>query len=134
MERLPHFERPTVQDAVLDRSYQPDDAVARVQRKIFVHLYGEQAWTDSTFQGERDDCLRLAAQFQEIFREKWTLFNAAERLTVHSSELVFGTSTPTEEARQAIQDYAESYLEDLAKVFMGDGRMRPEFRTKGSVS
>lgn len=113
---------------------QPDDAaVTRVTRAIFVHLYGEKAWTEATFQGERDDCRLLAVQFQEIFRDQWTPFNAAERLADHSCELVFGDLVPGTKVRQIVKDYAESYIEDLSALFGGDGRIRPAFQPAKDV-
>lgn len=122
------------QDAVLDASYRADDPLKQAQRELIVYIYGEDALTNPQFHGERADLLRLAVKLQAILHERWTLFNAAERLTVHSMELVFGSVPPSEEARQQVQDYAESYLEDLPVIFSGDGKVRPAFRTHGRVS
>lgn len=124
------------EDAVRDQVTQPihEDAITRVARCIFAYRWPNAWWTDPLYKSERDDCILLAAQFQEIFREHWTMFNAAERLTVHTLELMFGPRTPGELERQAIQDYAESYLEDLGSLLMGDGRMREPFKRNGLVS
>lgn len=109
------------QNLVRDDAYQPEDTLTRVARCIFCYRYPTLEWSSNLFKAERDDCFLMAAQFKEIFSDKWTLVDAAEKLTEHSVHLVFGTKPITPELRAQVADFAESYLEDLVALFIGDG-------------
>jgi hypothetical protein len=103
-----------------------DDRINRVARAIFAYRWPRASFSDPLFKAERDDCRLLAVQFKEMFAEHWTLENAAELLTDKSCQLVFGENAFNTNTRAQVKDFAESYLEDLAKVFHADLRAGSE--------
>jgi hypothetical protein len=100
-----------------------ETVVDRVTRAIFAYRYPREAFTDPLFQAEREDCRLLAVQFQELFTQEVTLGNATEKLTDFSMKLLFGSRAMSSSTRGEVRDYAESYLEDLCKLF-GGGDLR----------
>jgi hypothetical protein len=97
-----------------------ETVVDRVTRAIFAYRYPRETYTDPLFKAEREDCRLLAVQFQELFTaEPLTLANAAEKLTDFSCKLLFGDRLLKTNTRGQVLDFAESYIEDLNKLFGG---------------
>ncbi len=105
-----------------------DPVIERVAAAIFAHMYPRALYTDPLFKGERDDCRLLAIQFKAMFAERWTLESCVEQLTDRSCELVYGDRLLNTSTRGQIKDYAESYIEDLSKLF-GDVRAAASSRS-----
>lgn len=66
------------------------------------------------------DIIRKAVIRQQVMflqNERWNLHNAAERLTDESCRLAYGDRLLGSTIRNQVRDFAESYLEDLAKLF-----------------
>lgn len=97
-------------------------SLERLALKIFARQYPMAAWGDPSFSLERNDArrftLQLLCEFAQL--DRWTLSNAAEKLTDASCQLVYGDRRLGSTLRNQVRDFAESYLEDLAKLFTGD--------------
>ena len=106
---------------------------------LFAAHYPLSAWADPVFSTERNTYRRLAmhARATVIDLERWTLLDAADKLTAAFTALVVGKREITGEQQAQLKDYAESCLEDLPIIFAGDSsaswRHVPEDDDTGTI-
>lgn len=95
---------------------------------LFRFRYPQVDFANRLCSAERNECRRLALQLRARFlkMDRWTLATAAEKLTDESCQLLFGDRALHTNTRNQVKDYAESYLEDLAKLFSADLRAGSE--------
>lgn len=94
--------------------------IVTVARAMFTNFRPEREWDNPVFQVDRDNCLMLAVQFREIFlrdAKPFGLLKAVDGLTEASCKLLFGDRPVSPVLRVRIFDFAESYIEDLSKLF-----------------
>jgi hypothetical protein len=115
------MELPKGQTVILDWNGGPlpDQHLEQIALKVFRRQYPMAAWTDPTFKSERDDARRFAMQLRVDYLklDRWTLANCVEKLTDESCQLVYGDRRLGSTIRNQVKDFAESYIEDLAKLF-----------------
>lgn len=102
----------------------PVQDLEQIAFAIFQFRYPRSSYDDPLFKEERNDCRALTLKLRAKFlrAERWTIHNAVEQLTDASCQLLFGDHLVNTKTRGEIQDYAESYIEDLNKLFGGADR------------
>lgn len=114
------------QDVTAWQSGPLPDALEQIALKLFARQYPMAAWADPSFSGERNDCRRFALQLRVDFLklDRWNLGNAVEQCAERMGQLVAGDRGlfPAETAQ--LKDYAESCIQDLFGLFMGDQRVK----------
>lgn len=97
----------------------PTPELEHVAWLLFRERYPLIGYDNSLVEDERNKCRRLAltlrAKFQQI--DRWTLFDAAERLTDQACRLSFGDRRLGPTLRNQVKDYCESFMEDLLVLF-----------------
>lgn len=85
---------------------------------LFMLDHADWQW-DRVTSATRDDYRKryLTIRSRVLKAERWTLFTAAEKLTDVSCQLVYGDRLLGSTIRSQVKDFAESYLEDLARLF-----------------
>lgn len=105
----------------------PNADLEHIAWLLFGFRYPQVQYDSSLFSDERNDCRRLALKLRIKFvkMDRWTLSNAAEKLTDEFMQLFYGDRAMGSSTRDQVQDYAESCLEDGAKTFCADLRPNP---------
>jgi hypothetical protein len=106
----------------------PNADLEHIAWLIFGFRFPQAEYDSSLFSAERNDCRRLALKLRVKFLKmnRWTISNAAAKLTDESCQLLFGDKAINTNTRAHVQDFAESYLEDLNKLFGGGDLRRAE--------
>jgi hypothetical protein len=97
----------------------PDPRLEDIALTLFATFYPKHEWVNPTFLLERNVCRRLAIRLRVDYLEldRWTIGNAAEQLTERTAVLVFGDRRLGKTIRKEIEDFAQSYISDLAVTF-----------------
>jgi hypothetical protein len=100
----------------------PDQALEQIALLLFKRQYPLSAWTDAHFSRERNDARRFALKLRAEFLklDRWTLGNAAEHCAERMGQLVAGDRGLFPAEQKTLADYAQSCIEDLFGLFMGD--------------
>lgn len=96
----------------------PNPQLEQLAQELFRFKYPLIGFDNSFCASERNDCRRCALRVAGLTH--WTLQNASERLTDELCHLLFGDDLNGSIVRVAVTDYAESVIEDAAKMFSGD--------------
>lgn len=99
----------------------PSQELENIAADLFALQFPRHFWAEQSFTVERNTYRRaaIALRLKVLQMDRWTLGNAVEKLTDESCQLVYGDRRLGSTIRNQVKDFAESYLEDLAKLFPG---------------
>jgi len=123
----------------------PSQDLEQIALRLFCRHYPMADWGDPVFSARRNECRRFTMELRDEFQriDRWTLFDAAERLTEQSLRLCYGEHPIGPTLRAQVQDYCESFLEDLLALFLSKlfyprdveaNQIEVERDTKGDVN
>lgn len=97
-----------------------DQRLEQIAFDIFAFKYPAQTYWDNLMHAERSECRMIAIKMAKRLQATWTVASALEQLTAQSINVLFGDRPITDQQRRIIEDFAASYLADLAPIGIGD--------------
>ena len=97
----------------------PNAELEHIAWLLFQHKYPLVTYDNALMSAERDECRRLALRIRVkcLTMDRWTLFDAAERLTDQALQLCWGDRRIGPTLRNQVKDYCDSFMEDLLALF-----------------